>query len=136
MTQRMRMIGTALLLCTSGIFGSSAFAQQANYAIDNSHTSVIFSISHLGFSYCYGRFNKVEGTFSLDAAKPEASMFDVTIDTNSVDTNDKKRDQHLRGPDFFDGKQFPKITFKSETCLLYTSPSPRDLSTSRMPSSA
>lgn len=115
MTHLKRTIWTALLLGISGLWGSSAFAQQAAYTIDNSHTSVIFSVSHLGYSYCYGRFNKVEGTFSLDSAKPQASTFDVTIDANTVDTNDEKRDQHLRGPDFFDSKQFPTITFKSES---------------------
>ena len=76
---------------------------------------MIFSISHFGFSYCYGRFNKVEGSFNLNDSNPSASSFDITIDANSVDTNDEGRDKHLRGPDFFDSKQFPQITFKSES---------------------
>lgn len=115
MTKSRRILGSIVVLCISGIFGSSASAQQAAgaYTIDNSHTSVIFSISHLGYSYCYGRFNKTEGTFSV--GDPAATKFDVKIDANSIDTNDKGRDKHLRGPDFFDSKQFPSLTFKSES---------------------
>jgi polyisoprenoid-binding protein YceI len=84
-----------------------------NYAIDPAHTSVIFGISHLGFSYTYGRFNKVAGNYALDEANPAGSSFEVTIETASVDTNDAKRDEHLRKPDFFNANEFPQITFKS-----------------------
>lgn len=84
-----------------------------NYAVDASHTSVIFGISHLGFSYTYGRFNKVAGSYNLDEANPAASSFEMTLETASVDTGDAKRDEHLRKPDFFNANEFPQITFKS-----------------------
>src|SRR5262245_53902369 len=42
-----------------------------DYALDNAHTSVIFGISHLGFSFTYGRFDKASGTYTLDPAHPE-----------------------------------------------------------------
>jgi polyisoprenoid-binding protein YceI len=83
------------------------------FQIDNSHTSVIFGVSHLGYSFTYGRFNKVSGAFTLDPKGPEASTFQVAIDASSVDTNDAKRDEHLRGPDFFNAGEFPVISFKS-----------------------
>lgn len=91
---------------------STAFAADT-YVIDSSHTSVIFGVSHMGFSYTYGRFNEVAGGYVLDAENPAASQFQLTINAASIDTNDKKRDEHLRGPDFFNVKQFPTIEFKS-----------------------
>lgn len=84
-----------------------------DYTVDPSHTSVIFGISHLGYSFTYGRFNKVSGAFTLDPAKPDAASFTLTIDANSIDTNDAKRDDHLRGPDFLNTGEFPVISFKS-----------------------
>ena len=84
-----------------------------SYVVDHSHTSVIFGVSHLGFSFTYGRFNKVSGKFTLDPAKPEASSFTLTIDADSIDTNDAKRDNHLKAADFFNAGEFPVISFKS-----------------------
>jgi polyisoprenoid-binding protein YceI len=102
------MAGLLLLTMSTG-----AFAQAASYTLDGSHTAVIFSISHFGYSFTYGRFNKVEGSFSVDNANPAASQFNFSIDAASIDSNDPKRDEHLRGPDFFNVKQFPTIKFTS-----------------------
>jgi polyisoprenoid-binding protein YceI len=60
----------------------------------------------------YGRFDDFSGTFTIDE-DPGKCSFNLTIKTDSVDTNNKKRDDHLRSPDFFNVKQFPMITFKS-----------------------
>lgn len=88
-------------------------AHAANYSIDNAHTSVLFKTTHLGVSPFWGRFNSVTGSFEYDATKPEASKVRFEIDVNSIFTADKKRDDHLKSPDFFSAKQFPKITFES-----------------------
>src|SRR5205823_755526 len=53
------------------------------------------------------------GTFTIDPDDPGKSSFELSIKTTSVDTNNKKRDDHLRSPDFFNAKQFPLITFRS-----------------------
>jgi len=84
-----------------------------DYKIDDAHTSVIFGISHMGMSFTYGRFNKVSGTYVLDAADATKCVFKVAIDAASVDTNNKGRDDHLRGPDFLNTSEFPVITFES-----------------------
>jgi polyisoprenoid-binding protein YceI len=103
-------LSLAALLCLAAL----AHPLQADdFQIDNSHTSVVFGVSHLGYSFTYGRFNKVSGAFTLDPKGPEASTFQVAIDASSVDTNDAKRDEHLRGPDFFNAGEFPVISFKS-----------------------
>ena len=82
------------------------------YAADSVHSSVIFQTTHAGVTNFYGRFNKLSGGFSL-AENPVDSTFEFTIDTASVDTANGNRDNHLRGPDFFNAEQFPTATFKS-----------------------
>lgn len=102
----------AALLMGFAPFQSSIRADE--YAVDPSHTSVIFGVSHLGYSFTYGRFDKVSGAFTLDPAKPDAASFTLTIDAGSINTNDAKRDEHLRNADFFNTGEFPLISFKSE----------------------
>jgi len=83
------------------------------YAYDLVHSSVSFKARHLDISWIHGRFNEVEGKFSLDRQVPEKSTFQLTIKADSVDTANAARDEHLRQPDYFDTKQFPTIEFKS-----------------------
>ncbi|MCB9734716.1 MAG: YceI family protein [Deltaproteobacteria bacterium] len=106
------LITTALAagLLLAGLGGA---ASAASYKVDNAHTSVIFKASHLGIGTFYGRFNKVDGSVAWDAAAPDKSAFTITVDADSVFTADKKRDTHLKSPDFFNTKQFPTITLKS-----------------------
>lgn len=99
--------------CTSGATLLTGPAQAADYAIDPTHSFVEFRIQHLGYSWLYGRFNVVDGSFSYDAAAPAASSIALTIDTASIDSNHAERDKHLRGSDFLEVAAFPKATFKS-----------------------
>jgi len=92
---------------------SSNPVSAADYEMEPSHTALVFAVTHFGYSNTYGRFNKIAGKFSFDKANPKAASFEATIDATSIDTNNEKRDEHLQGPDFFDAKQFPTITFKS-----------------------
>ena len=84
-----------------------------SYQLDGSHTSVIFGVSHMGLSYTYGRFNEVKGSYELDRENLAASKFNMLINADSIDTNSQGRDQHLKGPDFFNASQFPAIRFES-----------------------
>ncbi|MEZ6096506.1 MAG: YceI family protein [Pirellulaceae bacterium] len=95
-----------VVVFTSGL----AQAQAPSFKLDPTHTSIIFGISHLGYSYTYGRFNVIDGEFTLDG---ESSTFSFSMDANSIDTGNEKRDEHLRGVDFFNVNQFPKMEFKS-----------------------
>jgi polyisoprenoid-binding protein YceI len=83
------------------------------WIIDTAHSSVVFKVKHAGSSWFYGVFKTVTGTIALDAAAPDQSSFAVEIDAASIDTRIADRDQHLRGPDFFDCKQFPTLSFTS-----------------------
>lgn len=101
------VIGTAI--CAFGQFVEAA----DEYAYDLVHSSVSFKARHLDISWIHGRFNEVEGKFSLDRETPSKSTFELTIKADSIDTANKARDEHLRQPDYFDTKQFPTIEFKS-----------------------
>ncbi len=93
--------------------GSSLSAAEGAYTIDSGHTQIVFSVSHMGASNQYGQFTQVKGSFTINAKDVAASEIALEIPASSIFTASKKRDDHLRGPDFFDAKQFPKITFKS-----------------------
>ncbi len=83
------------------------------YKVDPVHASVVFRAVHVNIAPFYGRFNAVGGTFSIDEADPTKSSFHFEVQAASVDTQQQKRDDHLKGPDFFNAKQYPTITFKS-----------------------
>lgn len=107
-----RSVATALL--GGALFlSSSAFAADT-WSVDPAHSTAIFRIKHFGASWQYGRFNDLAGTLVLDDADPAKSTLELTIKTGSVDTNNTKRDDHLKGPDFFDAAQYPTMTFKSK----------------------
>jgi polyisoprenoid-binding protein YceI len=90
----------------------AAPARADDYTIDDAHSSVGFKIQHLGISWIQGRFDDISGTFSLDK-DPAKSSFALTLKTDSIDTNNKNRDTHLKSPDFFNAKQYATISFKS-----------------------
>ena len=103
----------AALVLGSALIGGQAVA--ADYAIDKQgqHAFVNFKISHLGYSWLYGTFKDFDGTFSYDAANPEASKVNVTLKTASVDTNHAERDKHLRSADFLNVSKHDTATFES-----------------------
>ncbi len=91
---------------------SASLPESETYTIDPVHSAVIFRINHAGVSNFYGRFNGIEGSFTV--AEGGTGSVSVTIPVESVDTANEKRDDHLKGPDFFSAEQFPEITFKSD----------------------
>jgi polyisoprenoid-binding protein YceI len=88
-------------------------AAATTWMLDADHSTVGFSIRHMMVSDAKGAFDKVTGTIELDDKDVTKSKVDVTIDVASVNTRNAKRDEHLKGADFFDAAKFPKITFKS-----------------------
>ncbi len=90
-----------------------AIADTTEWALDGSHSRVGFSVSHLVVSTVSGRFKQVSGKVALDEANLTNSQVEISIKVDSVDTDEAKRDEHLKSPDFFDAKKFPTIAFKS-----------------------
>src|SRR4051812_8387252 len=81
--------------------------------IDASHSHATFAVRHMVVSTVKGKFNVLRGTLNLDQANPASSWIEAEVDAASIDTNEAKRDDHLRSADFFDTEKYPKITFKS-----------------------
>ena len=105
----MKRLFAALPLLVAGI----AHADSVEWKLDLSHSSVGFSVPHLVVSSVDGRFKEATAKVNLDDADITKSQVSVEINTASVDTGEQKRDEHLKGPDFFDAKRFPKLIFKS-----------------------
>lgn len=113
MFKRIASAAILSLALTSG--GAIADQHSGDYAFDvkGQHQFIIFKISHLGYSWLYGRFNDFDGQFSFDAENPANSTVSVTVKTGSVDSNHAERDKHLRSEDFLDVGEFPEATFES-----------------------
>ena len=82
------------------------------YGFDKAHSQVGFAVRHI-LSPVHGEFKDYDGTIHFDPAKPEDSKISVTIQVDSISTDNDMRDHHLKTPDFFDAAKYPTITFKS-----------------------
>ncbi|HKK56267.1 YceI family protein [Marinobacter sp.] len=109
------------LILASAVSIAMAGAAQANehsgtYAFDTkgAHQFITFKISHLGYSWLYGRFNDFDGEFTYDADNPGNSTVSVTVDTTSLDSNHAERDKHLRSDDFLHVDRYPEASFTSK----------------------
>jgi len=105
-------ITTTLIASILLFFSNNVSAITENYTIDPTHTYPHFAVSHLGYSTMHGRFDKTSGTLTINYTKKTGSV-DINIETASLNTGMKKRDAHLRSPDFFNTVEFPKATYKS-----------------------
>lgn len=111
---KMKKNRLSVLLC-AGLFFTSTSVYAETYELEAAHTSIGFSVRHLGINNVKGTFGTFSGTIEYDPAKPENTKVDVTIDSGSINTENKKRDDHVRSKDFLDVSLFPKITFKSKS---------------------
>ncbi|HEX7087363.1 MAG TPA: YceI family protein [Vicinamibacterales bacterium] len=84
------------------------------WTIDQSHTTAGFSVKHMMVTNVHGTFGKVDGTITYDGKDVSTIAADITIDAASVNTNNERRDTHLRSADFFDVENHPTITFRSK----------------------
>ena len=102
---KLTLISTTLL-AAAGV----AQAEIVNYAVDPTHTTVIFEAKHFGTSTNRGRFDRKEGTISLDRAA-RSGKADITIETGSINTGIGPFDGHLKSKDFFNAVEFPTARF-------------------------
>ena len=114
MKMKKAAINSFLLAGVVGFCGhaSVALAQSATYAIDPTHTFVMFEVKHFGTSTNRGRWDKKEGTVQFDKTAKTGKV-DISIDAASISTGTAGFDGHLKSADFFDVANNPKISFTS-----------------------
>ena len=105
---RQTLIAAALAFGATG-----AFAAPEAYTLDPSHSQVVFSYNHLGFSTTYGMFSGFEGEIMFDAEDPAASSVNVSMPVMSMFTGWEKREEHFMSDDFFGASEGDMITFTS-----------------------
>ena len=94
---------------------SSFIVNAATYTLDPSHTSIGFNVKYLMITDVIGQFKTYEAEIELEENTNELKGVEANIQVSSIDTENAKRDGHLKSPDFFDAEQFPNILFKSRT---------------------
>ncbi|KRE83643.1 polyisoprenoid-binding protein [Rhodanobacter sp. Soil772] len=102
-------------LALAGLLGAAVSVQAApvTYKLDPSHTMVLFSWNHFGYSNPTADFGLGEGTLVFDEQHPANSSVEVTLPLARLDTHVPALDEHLKKPDFLNAEQYPVVTFKS-----------------------
>jgi len=95
------------------LFTGFASMAQSTWSVDNAHTKIEFSVSHLVISETVGFFKTFGGTVSTTSDDFNGANIQFTVDVASINTDNEMRDNHLKSDDFFNAEKFPKMTFKS-----------------------
>jgi polyisoprenoid-binding protein YceI len=103
-----RSIFAVLVLNTAGL------AMAGSWVFDDAHSAADFSIKHMMVSNVKGQIRGVKGEVDINDTDLSKSHVDVTLDVATISTNNQKRDDHLKSPDFFDSAKFPLIKFVSK----------------------
>jgi len=98
-----------IALAALALAGTLSFADP--FVLDESHSKVGFSVTHMMISSVDGSFKSYEADIDFDPTKKVFNKLSATIDAASIDTANQKRDDHLRNEDFFDVAKYPNITF-------------------------
>jgi polyisoprenoid-binding protein YceI len=101
------------IVMTAIMLSAASYAQQWN--LDKAHSKVGFTVTHLMINDVDGIFKNFDAT--LTSSKPDFSdaKFTLKAETNSIFTDNDKRDEHLKSPDFFDAQANPTVTFESKS---------------------
>ncbi|MEM7250967.1 MAG: YceI family protein [Pseudomonadota bacterium] len=97
-----------------GFLGVRAQAAPQTYELDVDHFSIGFLVDHIGYAKVLGLFRKAKGSIVFDEDSGEVGDVWIEIDTQSVFSNHRKRDDHLRGADFLNASEFPTMTFRAK----------------------
>ncbi len=116
MLPQKRMLNIISLMIGAGlILASPALGEMSKWNLDKDHTTLGFEVAHMVVSTTKGKFTEYTGVVEMDPDKQEFKTISAVIQTASVTTDHKKRDDHLRSPDFFDAKTFPTMSYKMKS---------------------
>ena len=107
------MIRAALLSSALALLSAPAFAEAEAYKLDPSHSQIVFSYNHLGYSTTTGMFSGFEGTIQFDQAEPAKSSVEVSFPVKTMLTGWEARFEHFMAADFFDAAEDEMVSFKS-----------------------
>ncbi len=107
------MIRLAPLALAASLAAAPALAAPETYVLDASHSQIVFSYNHLGFSTNWGMFSGFEGQIAFDQADPAASSVTVSFPVKTMFTGWQARFDHFMSPDFFDAAEDEMVTFTS-----------------------
>lgn len=91
----------------------TVWASEDEYIIDKSHFSIGFLVEHVGYAKTLGMFRDIDGSYIHDVKNKKINDINIVINTDSVFTNDEKRDEHLKSPDFLHVDKYPEMVFKA-----------------------
>ncbi len=94
-------------------FAISATTLAGEWKVDHSHSNVGFTVSHMVISKVYGFFQKFDGSISATKDDFSDAKIEFSVDVNTINTQNEKRDGHLKTDDFFNAEKYPKMSFKS-----------------------
>lgn len=98
-------------------WAGAVWAEMARYDVDLDHSTIEFRVAHMVVSKTTGRFMDYKGFIEMDPDAKTVKTIEAVIQTASLTTNQQKRDQHLKGPDFFNVEKYPTITYKLKSYL-------------------
>jgi len=108
----MQKLHAAIILFLFGLISLNA---QTKWTVDKDHSSVKFSVTHLVISEVTGEFKSYDGSIEASNDDFKDAKINFTVDVASINTDNSKRDTHLKSDDFFNAEKFPKITFKGKS---------------------
>jgi len=103
------------LLTTLFSLVSMGVSAQTTWEIDKAHSHVMFTVDHLIVSEVTGYFQSFKGALTYSKSDFSDAKGELTVDVNSIFTDNEKRDAHLKSEDFFNAEKFPKLTFVSKS---------------------
>jgi polyisoprenoid-binding protein YceI len=113
MWRKLFFVGAAFVVVSQSARATVSDSQLAEWKLDRAHSAVTFSVSHMVISEVMGTFKEFDIT--LKAAKEDFTdgVVEAVIKVASINTDNERRDNHLKSDDFFNAEQFPEIRFTS-----------------------
>lgn len=107
--QKLSVLAAVPFLISSSVLG------QTTWTIDKAHSRVGFSVTHMVITDVEGYFKDYDAQITTEGDDFAKAKIDFTVKTNSIFTDNEKRDDHLRSDDFFNAEKYPLMTFKGKS---------------------